>query len=789
MAYTYSGGSGTSGDPYLISTPDDLNEVRYNLSSHFKQTNDIDMNVSPYNIGNGFDPIGTSLSAGNYFSGSYDGDYYKIKNLYINRPSVDNVALFASLNGNAVVKKIVLTDVDVTGGNLTAAICGEQSSSDIYIINIISGSVSGEDNVGAIVGRQNLSYMTDDHPDVYMCQSDANVTGANYVGGLVGNCYQIRIARCNGTVSGSNYVGGIIGCLSEGADYIGKLISYSNVTGTGYQIGGVVGEAVNVISDSVSYGNVEGLDYVGGFVGAVIGDIGTFENCFSTGTVTGRDFIGGFCALEYFPDSIASNCYYDSTVTGLSDTGKGEPKTTAQLKTTDIGSGIFGSYYTFLWKEGDTSQYPFLYVRWTYVAGSNGTIDGESSKSYDVELGEDVPEVEVIPNTGYEFEEWEDLTGEISTDNPRQDKRVLTSNTVTASFAIIVLTLSYTPGANAILTGTSPQSVDYGDNGTEVSITPDPGYVFQRWSDGNTDNPRQDTSVTDDVIVYAIVTTIENYDDVIDIVLNPNLSIPDTFSIQFFPTLLSQYKSSFYNKFLKKAVMFNTMFGTPYTENNNFVEDNFVALNGIVNDGKSIDYRIYDTYDTSGASATLDKNFYSINRIDFSRVVFSNVGNETYLTYANTPFNKQMVLASKKILDDGTNKKLRYMKFNGAFNKATFYISANYPDDEFYNGLDSLTYDRLNSMVSDGVFTKITVNRSDFEEMDPIVIGDKTCDVLLDINQRLRFKPIIGKWFHVLVIFDFTPDATYTGIVSNHGEVIRDMIIGYEILGFRSKRY
>ena len=43
--YTFAGGSGTQADPYLISTPDQLNAIRQGLDKHYKLLNDIDLSA------------------------------------------------------------------------------------------------------------------------------------------------------------------------------------------------------------------------------------------------------------------------------------------------------------------------------------------------------------------------------------------------------------------------------------------------------------------------------------------------------------------------------------------------------------------------------------------------------------------------------------------------------------------------------------------------------------------------------------------------------------------------
>ncbi len=75
--------------------------------------------------------------------------------------------------------------------------------------------------------------------------------------------------------------------------------------------------------------------------------------------------------------------------------------------------------------------------------------------------------------------------------------------TVDATFVINTYTLTYTAGANGSITGTTPQTVDYGADGTAVTATPDVNYHFVDWSDTSVANPRTDTNVTSDVTVTA----------------------------------------------------------------------------------------------------------------------------------------------------------------------------------------------------------------------------------------------------------------------------------------------
>jgi len=73
----------------------------------------------------------------------------------------------------------------------------------------------------------------------------------------------------------------------------------------------------------------------------------------------------------------------------------------------------------------------------------------------------------------------------------------------TISVSNFTYTLTYTSGANGSISGTSPQTVNYGGSGTAVTPTPNSGYRFVNWSDGSTANPRTDTGVTSNISVTA----------------------------------------------------------------------------------------------------------------------------------------------------------------------------------------------------------------------------------------------------------------------------------------------
>jgi hypothetical protein len=130
-----------------------------------------------------------------------------------------------------------------------------------------------------------------------------------------------------------------------------------------------------------------------------------------------------------------------------------------------------------------------------YSAGPNGSLSGDVAQgSFEARTA-----VTAVPNSGYHFVNWSDG----STANPRIDLNVTQNVNVTANFATGGYTLTYSPGANGSIAGTTPQTVTHGTSGTAVNAVPATGYSFVNWSDGSTANPRTDTNVMTNKSVTA----------------------------------------------------------------------------------------------------------------------------------------------------------------------------------------------------------------------------------------------------------------------------------------------
>ena len=136
----------------------------------------------------------------------------------------------------------------------------------------------------------------------------------------------------------------------------------------------------------------------------------------------------------------------------------------------------------------------------TYTAAANGTISGSTPQT--VNSGSNGSPVTATANSQYHFVSWSDGVLTAS----RTDLNVTSNLSVTANFAanpITTYTLTYTAAANGSITGTTPQTVNSGADGSAVTAVPDNGFVFVSWSDGNTNASRTDLNVTSNLSVTA----------------------------------------------------------------------------------------------------------------------------------------------------------------------------------------------------------------------------------------------------------------------------------------------
>jgi hypothetical protein len=226
----------------------DLDAVRYSLAGNHTLMNDLDSTTPGYtelacptaNQGAGWQPIGTSWD--NPFTGSFDGQGYEIRDLFINRPGEDFVGLFGDTEG--VIKDIGVVNATVSGHAWVSGLVGLNGGGTVSN-SYFTGSVTGTGNgmfgstVGGLVGANGGT--------VSNSYSSGSVTGSWYVGGLVGqNWYTVSNSYSTGSVTGDRDVGGLVG-HNDGT--VSNSYSTGNVTGYS-EVGGLVGTGSGTVSNS-----------------------------------------------------------------------------------------------------------------------------------------------------------------------------------------------------------------------------------------------------------------------------------------------------------------------------------------------------------------------------------------------------------------------------------------------------------------------------------------------------------------------------------------------------------
>src|SRR5690606_10011615 len=101
----------------------------------------------------------------------------KISGLFINRPERDNVGLFGYVGGSGTITGVGLVDTEVQGHFSVGVLVGTNEGS--VLSSFATGSVSGDTDIGGLVGFNDGGNITDSYATV-------NVTGNIEIGGLVG---------------------------------------------------------------------------------------------------------------------------------------------------------------------------------------------------------------------------------------------------------------------------------------------------------------------------------------------------------------------------------------------------------------------------------------------------------------------------------------------------------------------------------------------------------------------------------------------------------------------------
>ena len=219
-------GAGTESDPYQINDIEDLKWFRDQVNAGNNYSGKyIKLNANIDLANEEWTPIGYM---GKSFVGNFDGGNFTIKNLKItkelaNTSANNGIGFFGRVDSPAVIKNLVIENVDVTGS--------------LYVGALVGYAYTGK-------AIENVTVKGDITIDAYWY---AGVIGGNGYMNLVNNCHVI--GNDGSYIKGNNgsYIGGIWGFRGEGGNKI------TNCTVTNIDIIGV--DRVGGISGMGHYGN------------------------------------------------------------------------------------------------------------------------------------------------------------------------------------------------------------------------------------------------------------------------------------------------------------------------------------------------------------------------------------------------------------------------------------------------------------------------------------------------------------------------------------------------------
>ena len=237
-----------SNGSYTVTSADGLMNVAELVNGGKTDINiTLDKNIDL--TGKGWTPIGTSFD--NSYKGTFDGGGHTITGLAVTTND-QFVGLFGYLNRAGMVKNVVMEGIQITSNHMFGCTGGVVGYSWGTIENCsVSGSVSGTDCVGGVVGSQKAG-------SIIGCSSSATVKGKHYVGGVAGEkwgtmtaCYATGNVTLEIASQKNNFGGGVVGL--NGGSRVLACYATGNVTSTGsstgnVHIGGLFGDSYTTVT-------------------------------------------------------------------------------------------------------------------------------------------------------------------------------------------------------------------------------------------------------------------------------------------------------------------------------------------------------------------------------------------------------------------------------------------------------------------------------------------------------------------------------------------------------------
>jgi mucin-19 len=358
-------------DPYKITNCEELQNMNNDLTGNYTLENDIDCtNTINWNNGAGFAPIrklmpNTIPNINNSFTGTLNGNNYKIYNLYINRNEPYGSPNHSDGTGvgligfalNATITNIGLIDQNINGYHSVGGLIGIMNDT-IVTQNYTTGTTNGFESVGGLIGFSENGLIQNNY-------TTGNTTGVYSIGGLIGERYHTIIQNnyTTGNITGTSLVGGLIGYTNRNLEEETIQNNYA---------------AVNVIGVPTTFEGEGTLQpqYISGLIGEIYN--GPIINNYWDITLTGQ-----------------TNCYNQSHVptnTGCTSTNNEERRyfRANGIPFTQLGfdgnwKSLLNDHPIFAWQETPPQNDPYKITDCTELQNMNQDLNGNYTLENDID--------------------------------------------------------------------------------------------------------------------------------------------------------------------------------------------------------------------------------------------------------------------------------------------------------------------------------------------------------------------------------------------------------------------
>ncbi len=439
-------GTGSESNPYQITKPADLVALSNFVMADVDATNQVDQKntrgkfwklmVDIDMTGIDFTPIGGWINASTppkaepIFTGTFDGNNKKIKNLTINKDGNIFIGLFGytkkSTIKNVIIENAILQGSNFIGGIVGYALDGNKVTNCSFSGNITASGGTPEICIGGIIGYMcAYGVISTSHSHGSMTTNGNN----SYVGGVVGYLQDFgTMEECFSSMDITNkgsgeysLIGGLIGCVANSTVNKSYFIGTITHLGSDVYIGGCIGSDVwATLSNLYSRASITAnstSSYVGGLVGQCV-NTRSISHSYSANILLNTSgtkglFIGRNDGLQSI-----NNCYYANNFTGNA-VGNGSlsgitGKSITDLKSDGMISTLNSTQSPIVWKK-DVSNFNegFPILSWqstpiiTYTItfngnGGNGTM---SSQTFTQGVTQNLNS-NIFTRNGYTFSGW-----------------------------------------------------------------------------------------------------------------------------------------------------------------------------------------------------------------------------------------------------------------------------------------------------------------------------------------------------------------------------------------------